>query len=132
MSSHFTVSVEDLHNSYLFLIGPDQLIVSGIYVSSCKLLTIYASRSLKHILGTCHCPKFCSLSTHVDLIPRHWVVAALQLSVQDSTSDSADQSNMSKLLTDQSFVSSILASVRFPKPTITICFFFPFLSQWRK
>lgn len=36
---------------------------------------------------------------------------ALQLSVQDSTSDSADQSNMSKLLTDQSFVSSILASL---------------------
>ncbi|KAK3224340.1 hypothetical protein Dsin_011365 [Dipteronia sinensis] len=36
---------------------------------------------------------------------------ALQLSVQDSAKDSASQSDMSKLLTDQSFVSSILASL---------------------
>ena len=37
--------------------------------------------------------------------------AALQLSVQDSTNDQASQPDMSKLLADQSFVSSILASV---------------------
>ncbi|KAJ7944153.1 26S proteasome non-ATPase regulatory subunit 4-like protein [Quillaja saponaria] len=36
---------------------------------------------------------------------------ALQLSVQDGTKDSAGQSDMSKLLADQSFVSSILASL---------------------
>uniref|UniRef100_A0A2N9J2X6 26S proteasome non-ATPase regulatory subunit 4 homolog n=1 Tax=Fagus sylvatica TaxID=28930 RepID=A0A2N9J2X6_FAGSY len=36
---------------------------------------------------------------------------ALQLSVQDSTKDSTSQSDMNKLLTDQSFVSSILASL---------------------
>ncbi|KAK1586883.1 hypothetical protein Q3G72_007170 [Acer saccharum] len=36
---------------------------------------------------------------------------ALQLSVQESSKDSASQSDMSKLLTDQSFVSSILASL---------------------
>lgn len=36
---------------------------------------------------------------------------ALQLSVQDSTKDSSSQSDMSKLLADQSFVSSILASL---------------------
>ncbi|KAJ4714170.1 26S proteasome non-ATPase regulatory subunit 4 [Melia azedarach] len=36
---------------------------------------------------------------------------ALQLSVQDSTKDTANQSDMSKLLADQSFVSSILASL---------------------
>ncbi|KAJ7953142.1 26S proteasome non-ATPase regulatory subunit 4 [Quillaja saponaria] len=36
---------------------------------------------------------------------------ALQLSAQDSTKDSAGQSDMSKLLADQSFVSSILASL---------------------
>ncbi|XP_022741023.1 26S proteasome non-ATPase regulatory subunit 4 homolog isoform X2 [Durio zibethinus] len=36
---------------------------------------------------------------------------ALQLSVQDSTKDSSSQTDMSKLLADQSFVSSILASL---------------------
>ncbi|XVE82471.1 hypothetical protein DITRI_Ditri16bG0007300 [Diplodiscus trichospermus] len=36
---------------------------------------------------------------------------ALQLSVQDSTKDSSSQADMSKLLADQSFVSSILASL---------------------
>ncbi|KAI4327748.1 hypothetical protein L6164_020174 [Bauhinia variegata] len=36
---------------------------------------------------------------------------ALQLSVQDGTKDSASQSDMTKLLADQSFVSSILASL---------------------
>ncbi|XP_027346239.1 26S proteasome non-ATPase regulatory subunit 4 homolog isoform X1 [Abrus precatorius] len=36
---------------------------------------------------------------------------ALQLSVEDGTKDSASQSDMSKLLADQSFVSSILASL---------------------
>ncbi|XP_061357698.1 26S proteasome non-ATPase regulatory subunit 4 homolog isoform X1 [Gastrolobium bilobum] len=36
---------------------------------------------------------------------------ALQMSVADSTKDSASQSDMSKLLADQSFVSSILASL---------------------
>ncbi|CAK9168946.1 unnamed protein product [Ilex paraguariensis] len=36
---------------------------------------------------------------------------ALQLSVQDSTKDQASQTDMSKLLGDQSFVSSILASL---------------------
>ncbi|XP_041020877.1 26S proteasome non-ATPase regulatory subunit 4 homolog isoform X3 [Juglans microcarpa x Juglans regia] len=36
---------------------------------------------------------------------------ALQLSVQDGTKDSSSQSDMSKLLADQSFVSSILASL---------------------
>ncbi|TYI88797.1 hypothetical protein E1A91_D03G008700v1 [Gossypium mustelinum] len=36
---------------------------------------------------------------------------ALQLSVQDSAKDSSSQSDMSKLLADQSFVSSILASL---------------------
>uniref|UniRef100_A0A7N0ZZQ5 26S proteasome non-ATPase regulatory subunit 4 homolog n=1 Tax=Kalanchoe fedtschenkoi TaxID=63787 RepID=A0A7N0ZZQ5_KALFE len=36
---------------------------------------------------------------------------ALQLSVQDGTSESSSQSDMNKLLTDQSFVSSILASL---------------------
>ncbi|GMH25167.1 hypothetical protein Nepgr_027010 [Nepenthes gracilis] len=36
---------------------------------------------------------------------------ALQLSVQDNTTESASQTDMSKLLTDQSFVSSILASL---------------------
>ncbi|KAG5050833.1 hypothetical protein JHK87_003031 [Glycine soja] len=36
---------------------------------------------------------------------------ALQLSVEDSSKDSASQSDMSKLLADQSFVSSILASL---------------------
>ncbi|KAG2694148.1 hypothetical protein I3760_08G128300 [Carya illinoinensis] len=36
---------------------------------------------------------------------------ALQLSVQDGTKDSSGQSDMSKLLADQSFVSSILASL---------------------
>ncbi|KAJ1398691.1 26S proteasome non-ATPase regulatory subunit 4-like protein [Sesbania bispinosa] len=36
---------------------------------------------------------------------------ALQLSVANSTKDSASQSDMSKLLADQSFVSSILASL---------------------
>ncbi|KAG8660240.1 26S proteasome non-ATPase regulatory subunit 4 homolog isoform X1 [Manihot esculenta] len=37
--------------------------------------------------------------------------AALQLSVQDGTKDSGSQTDMSKLLADQSFVSSILASL---------------------
>ncbi|KAG6645545.1 26S proteasome non-ATPase regulatory subunit 4 homolog isoform X1 [Carya illinoinensis] len=36
---------------------------------------------------------------------------ALQLSVQDGTKDSSSQSDLSKLLADQSFVSSILASL---------------------
>ncbi|XP_009770180.1 26S proteasome non-ATPase regulatory subunit 4 homolog [Nicotiana tabacum] len=36
---------------------------------------------------------------------------ALQLSVQDSTNDQSSQTDMSKLLADQSFVSSILASL---------------------
>ncbi|KAE8655955.1 26S proteasome non-ATPase regulatory subunit 4-like protein [Hibiscus syriacus] len=36
---------------------------------------------------------------------------ALQLSVQDSTKDSSTEADMSKLLADQSFVSSILASL---------------------
>nr|GMD53387.1 26S proteasome non-ATPase regulatory subunit 4 homolog [Ipomoea batatas] len=36
---------------------------------------------------------------------------ALQLSVQDSTKDQATPTDMSKLLADQSFVSSILASL---------------------
>ncbi|MBA0551625.1 hypothetical protein Golob_022501 [Gossypium lobatum] len=36
---------------------------------------------------------------------------ALQLSVQDSAKDSSSQADMSKLLADQSFVSSILASL---------------------
>ncbi|KAL6956819.1 proteasome regulatory particle base subunit rpn10 [Sarracenia purpurea var. burkii] len=36
---------------------------------------------------------------------------ALQLSVQDSTKDQASQTDMNKLLADQSFVSSILASL---------------------
>ncbi|KAG9137719.1 hypothetical protein Leryth_019283 [Lithospermum erythrorhizon] len=36
---------------------------------------------------------------------------ALQLSVQDSSNDQANQADMSKLLADQSFVSSILASL---------------------
>ncbi|KAL5557540.1 hypothetical protein UlMin_039776 [Ulmus minor] len=36
---------------------------------------------------------------------------ALQLSVQDSAKDSSNQTDMSKLLADQSFVSSILASL---------------------
>ncbi|KAM3362997.1 26S proteasome non-ATPase regulatory subunit 4 [Capsicum galapagoense] len=36
---------------------------------------------------------------------------ALQLSVQDSTNDQSNQTDMSKLLADQSFVSSILASL---------------------
>ncbi|GMI86355.1 MULTIUBIQUITIN CHAIN BINDING PROTEIN 1, regulatory particle non-ATPase 10 [Hibiscus trionum] len=36
---------------------------------------------------------------------------ALQLSVQDSTKDSSSQADMNKLLADQSFVSSILASL---------------------
>ncbi|XP_047267619.1 26S proteasome non-ATPase regulatory subunit 4 homolog [Capsicum annuum] len=36
---------------------------------------------------------------------------ALQLSVQDSTIDQSNQTDMSKLLADQSFVSSILASL---------------------
>ncbi|KAK9038098.1 hypothetical protein V6N11_022987 [Hibiscus sabdariffa] len=36
---------------------------------------------------------------------------ALQLSVQDSTKDSSSQADVSKLLADQSFVSSILASL---------------------
>ncbi|KAA8531989.1 hypothetical protein F0562_006869 [Nyssa sinensis] len=36
---------------------------------------------------------------------------ALQLSVQDSTKDQSSQTDMSKLLADQSFVSSILASL---------------------
>ncbi|KAI7988589.1 hypothetical protein LOK49_LG13G00917 [Camellia lanceoleosa] len=36
---------------------------------------------------------------------------ALQLSVQDSTKDQASETDMSKLLADQSFVSSILASL---------------------
>ncbi|KAK6924502.1 von Willebrand factor, type A [Dillenia turbinata] len=36
---------------------------------------------------------------------------ALQLSVQDSTKDAANQTDMSKLLADQTFVSSILASL---------------------
>ncbi|XVF18043.1 hypothetical protein REPUB_Repub10bG0177400 [Reevesia pubescens] len=36
---------------------------------------------------------------------------ALQLSVQDGTKDSSSQADMSKLLADQSFVSSILASL---------------------
>ncbi|GAV64849.1 UIM domain-containing protein/VWA_2 domain-containing protein [Cephalotus follicularis] len=36
---------------------------------------------------------------------------ALQLSVQDNTKDSENQTDMSKLLADQSFVSSILASL---------------------
>lgn len=36
---------------------------------------------------------------------------ALQLSVADSTKDQASQSDMTKLLADQSFVSSVLASL---------------------
>ena len=40
-----------------------------------------------------------------------FLIVALKLSVTDSTKDSASQSDMSKLLADQSFVSSILASV---------------------
>ncbi|VVA09910.1 PREDICTED: 26S proteasome [Prunus dulcis] len=36
---------------------------------------------------------------------------ALQLSVQESAKDSGSQKDMSKLLADQSFVSSILASL---------------------
>ena len=39
-------------------------------------------------------------------------LAALQLSVQEASSDSTSETDMSKLLADQSFVSSILASVR--------------------
>lgn len=41
----------------------------------------------------------------------HLLLEALQLSVADNTKDSSSQSDMSKLLADQSFVSSILASV---------------------
>uniref|UniRef100_M0ZVS6 26S proteasome non-ATPase regulatory subunit 4 homolog n=1 Tax=Solanum tuberosum TaxID=4113 RepID=M0ZVS6_SOLTU len=46
-----------------------------------------------------------------DLSRTFWCFAALQLSVQDSTNDQSNQTDMSKLLADQSFVSSILASL---------------------
>ncbi|XP_019182710.1 PREDICTED: 26S proteasome non-ATPase regulatory subunit 4 homolog isoform X1 [Ipomoea nil] len=41
----------------------------------------------------------------------HELALALQLSVQDSMKDQSDSTDMSKLLADQSFVSSILASL---------------------
>lgn len=43
------------------------------------------------------------------------MLAALQLSVEDSSKDPAGQADMSKLLADQAFVSSILASVCLPQ-----------------
>lgn len=50
---------------------------------------------------------FMSIQNHLS---DSWL-AALQLSVQEGSSDSTSQTDMSKLLADQSFVSSILASV---------------------
>lgn len=61
---------------------------------------------------------FVVVTLQVPLIIAHFwfvsnllVLAALQLSVQDSTNDQSNPTDMSKLLADQSFVSSILASV---------------------
>lgn len=45
------------------------------------------------------------------LVSRHSLLVALQLSVADSTKDHTSQSDVTRLLADQSFVSSILASV---------------------
>ena len=59
-------------------------------------------------------PKYSLLFSSVCIcssIPPFLVLAALQLSVQDTGKDSTSQTDMSKLLTDQTFVSSILASV---------------------
>lgn len=49
-----------------------------------------------------------------------WVHAALQLSVQESAKDQASQGDMSNLLADQSFVSSILSSVLFTLLPLTL------------
>ncbi|PPR99801.1 hypothetical protein GOBAR_AA20856 [Gossypium barbadense] len=51
----------------------------------------------------------CTKSLHICNIFSPW--CSLQLSVQDSAKDSSSQADMSKLLADQSFVSSILASL---------------------
>ena len=54
-------------------------------------------------------------------------LAALQLSVQEGSSDSTSQTDMSKLLADQSFVSSILASVCVHSLSFSPPFFFSML-----
>lgn len=41
----------------------------------------------------------------------HYLAAALQMSMQESTSNPSSQADESKVLEDQSFVSSVLASV---------------------
>lgn len=58
------------------------------------------------------CIRIMLLSMFLQNHPSDSWLAALQLSVQEASSDSTSETDMSKLLADQSFVSSILASVR--------------------